>query len=207
MKLPNVDTHHDQKIIDVELNEIVNSMRCSSLSDEENKFIYDNLEVKRFSKGTLLLKEGQINRISYYLIKGCVREYFLNDGEEKTTAFYTAGESVFNGGDKINQNPSSVFWECATDCIMTLMTYEFEKEMFLRFPKTESECKIAVENEYSAYKKDVNKYLVCSPEERYLTLLKSKPEIFQLVPQYHIASYLGVKPESLSRIRNRMRLS
>ena len=199
--------NNKQEIIDEELNEIITNLGSSDLSQEENTFLIHNVEVKRVAKGSLLLKEGQIIKASYYLFKGCVREYYLNDGEEKTVAFYTAGEAPADEGDKKNKIPSSVFWECVSDCIISILPYELEKEMYQRFPRLESQCKTATENEFSNYKKNVNKYLASSAEERYLALLKTKPEIFQLVPLYHIASYLGVKPESLSRIRNRMRLS
>lgn len=191
---------------DLELQEIIESL-CSSTENtqEEKDFFREWIEVRRFKKGALLLREGQIINTSYYLFKGCIREYYLKDGEEKTVAFYTAGDIIMDGGSTLDNARSSVNWECACESIVSVFSIGVEKEMYRRFPRLESFCRMETERQYSNYKNAVNTYLSSSPEERYENLVKTRPEIFQLVPLYHIASYLGVKPESLSRIRNRLR--
>jgi len=176
-------------------------------SQEEKDFFALKIEVRKVKKGTLLLKQGQFIRASYHLFKGCIREFYYKDGEEKTVEFYTAGESLTDDSNKLTQVPSAVNWECVCDCIISVFTFEVEREMYQRFPRLESLCRKGIEKEYSQYKKAVNQYLSSSPVERYQNLLHTKPELFQLVPLYQIASYLGVKPESLSRIRNRLRSS
>jgi CRP-like cAMP-binding protein len=100
-----------------------------------------------------------------------------------------------------------VNWETASECIVSVFTHEVEKEMYRRFPRLESLCRMETEKHYSSFKKSLHHYLDSSPEERYENLIETKPELFQLVPLYHIASYLGVTPESLSRIRRRMKVS
>jgi CRP-like cAMP-binding protein len=192
---------------DLDVMEVINSLADVGDTQDEKDFFSETRDVRRVAKGTILLREGQINKTSYYLFKGCVREYHLKDGEEKTVLFYTAGETLSDEGDKIERLPSSVNWECVTDCIMSFFPYELEKEMYRRFPRLEAQCKMAAVKEYSNYKKEINNYLASTPGERYEHLIQTKPELFQLVPLYHIASYLGVKPESLSRIRNRLRVS
>lgn len=176
-------------------------------TQEEKDFFAERIEVKRVHKGVFLIKEGQLINTSYHLFKGCIREYYLKNGEEKTVGFYTAGDSLFDNANQSSRIPSAVNWECVCDCIISVFPYEAEKEMYRRFPRLESLCRMETEKQYSSYKKEVNHYLACTPEERYENLIKTKPELFQLVPLYHIASYLGVKPESLSRIRNRLRVS
>ncbi|SFH05816.1 Crp/Fnr family transcriptional regulator [Pedobacter insulae] len=196
------------KDLDQEVLEIKKSLISSDYNTQEEKdFFADKIIVKKVKKGELLLKEGQFIRNSYHLFKGCIREYYLKDGEEKTVSFYTAGDSLSYDVNKVNQVPSAVSWECVSECIISIYPYEVEMEVYRRFPRLESMCRIETERQYYNYKTEVNNYLSSSPNERYENLMKTKPEIFQFVPLYHIASYVGVKPESLSRIRNRLRTS
>lgn len=189
--------------IDQELAEVQKSLISSAYNTvEEKEFFAEKIQVKIVKKGELLLREGQIIKASYHLFKGCIREHYLKDGEERTAGFYTAGESLSGDG---NPAPSRVTWECVADSIVSVFTFEVEKEMFRKFPRLESMCRTETEKQYANFKSGINTFLDSTPEERYDNLLKEKPEIFQFVPLYHIASYLGVKPESLSRIRSRMR--
>ncbi len=193
---------------DLEVLEIMNSLVSSNQNTPEEKdFFAQKIVVKRVKKGVLLLKEGQSIQSSYHLFKGCVREYFLKDGEEKTVAFYTAGDNLTAEGNRLTQTPSKVSWECASECIISVFSFKVEKEMYQLFPRLETICRMETEKQYSNYKSNINTYISSSPEERYENLIQTKPELFQFVPLYHIASYLGVKPESLSRIRSRLRSS
>ncbi len=190
---------------DYEVLEIKKSLSSSNENTQEEKdFFAENIDVKRIKKGVYLLKEGQFLRSSYHVFKGCIREYYLKDGEEKTAAFYTAGDSLSDDGNTLTQVASSVNWVCMCECIISIYPFAVEKEMYKRFPRLESLCKMGNEKNYSNYRSSMNTYLSSSPVERYENLIKTKPELFQLVPLYHIASYLGVKPESLSRIRKRL---
>ena len=193
---------------DYEVLEIQNSLSSSNFNTQEEKdFFAKWINIKRVKKGVFLLKEGQHIRSSYLLFKGCIREYYLRDGEEKTVAFYTSGDSLSDGGSKLEEIPSSYNWVCMSECIVSIFPFTVEKEMYKRFPRSESKCRMETEKRLSNYKNTVNDYLSSSPAERYENLIKTKPELFQLVPLYHIASYLGVKPESLSRIRGRLSTS
>ncbi|TKC08244.1 Crp/Fnr family transcriptional regulator [Pedobacter polaris] len=196
------------KDLDQELLEIRKSLISSDYNTQEEKdFFAEKIIVKKVKKGEFLIREGQFIKASYHLYKGCIREYYLKDGEEKTVSFYTAGDSLSEEENTANRVPSAISLECVCECIISIFTFEVEKEMFRRFPRLESQCRVGAEKRYSNYKTEINNYLSSSPGERYENLMKTKPEIFQFVPLYHIASYLGVKPESLSRIRNRLRTS
>ncbi len=193
---------------DYEVLEIQNSLSNSNENTQEEKdFFAEWIKVKRVKKGVFLLKEGQMIRSSYHVFKGCIREYYLKDGEEKTVAFYTTGDSLSDDGNNLKEIPSTYNWECMCECIISIFPFAVEKEMYKRFPRLESLCRMGTQKKFSRYRNDISTYLSSSPAERYENLIKTKPELFQLVPLYHIASYLGVKPESLSRIRSRLRFS
>ncbi|NOT94245.1 Crp/Fnr family transcriptional regulator [Ferruginibacter sp.] len=192
--------------VDDEIMNVLNSEEYLNFSTkEEAEFIAEFTEVKKVEKGTLLLKEGKLATTWYYVYKGCIREYCLKDGEEITTEFYTAGDSLSDDTSKFSKSPSLLNWECVVDSIVSVVPFEVQLEMFKRFPRLERLCRIETEKKLGDFKVAVNNYNSSSPVERYDNLLKTRPEIFELVPLYHIASYLGVKPESLSRIRNRIR--
>ncbi len=189
-----------------EIMNVINSEEYLNITTkDEAEFISTYTEIKKVEKGTILLREGRIAKTCYHIFKGCIREYFVKDGEEITTEFYTAGDSLSDDASKLNQSPSLLNWECMIDCIVSVVPYELELEIYKRFPRLETLCRIEAEKKLGDFKLAANKYHFSTPEERYYNLLKTRPEIFELVPLYHIASYLGVKPESLSRIRNRIR--
>ena len=172
---------------------------------EEAEFIAEISEVREVKKGTLLQKAGKLATATYHVYAGCVREYCIKDDEEITTEFYTTGDNMCDDASKLNKVPSLLNWECVVDSTVCVVPFDKELELFKRFPRLESLCRIEAEKKLGDYKQAVNTYHSSSPEERYHHLLATRPAIFELVPLYHIASYLGVKPESLSRIRNRMR--
>jgi CRP-like cAMP-binding protein len=159
--------------------------------------------IKLFPKGTILLEEGKISNECYFIIKGCIRSFYNKDGEEKTTEFYTEEQAVIPSayGKKI---PSEYYVECIEDTIAGVGTPELETEVYRKFPQIESLNRALGEVIMAKYQDTLAEFKMASPEERYLALLKNRPDLIQRAPQHQIASYLGIKPESLSRIRKRI---
>ncbi len=184
----------------------INEMRCViAMSPEELQAIARDFPVKTLKKGTYLLKEGQIASKCFYIYKGLVREYYLMDGEARTTAFYLEGDSLSSNVSRMYKTPAKHYWECIEETTVSICTEIAQNELFRQFPRFESLCRIGVEEQFSQYQEAMAIYMISSPAERYLNLLKNKPELLDRVPQYQLASYIGVKPESLSRIRGRIR--
>jgi CRP-like cAMP-binding protein len=174
------------------------------LTGEEVQIIVDNSNIRFFKKGACLLREGQIASKCYLVLKGCVREYYLIDGEEKSTAFFTEGHSVNSFTSSTNNAPSKHFLVCAEDCILTVSDENLETEMCRLIPRLESIIRQEVEKETGKAKDEFARFVTSSPEERYMDLLKVRPDLLKRIPQHQIASFIGVTPESLSRIRKRM---
>jgi CRP-like cAMP-binding protein len=175
----------------------------TSLPDELIHILVENTVVQNFKKGTLLLKEGDRVTACYLILKGCIRSYILKDGEEKTIEFYTEEQSISPPGFGKNI-PSELYLECVEDTIVSAGTPEYEAAMFAKYPELESVCRTMSEEMASSYQTSFAEYKLSSAEERYLKLLKERPDLIQRVPQYQLASYLGIQPESLSRIRKRI---
>ncbi|MCJ8292704.1 MAG: Crp/Fnr family transcriptional regulator [Flavobacteriales bacterium] len=185
-------------------NEIIKYLsKYISLSEELTNLIIESTVIKKINKGTILLKEGDISNESYLVLNGCIRSFIVQDGDEKSIEFYTEEQAVLplSYGKKI---ASEHFLECIEDTIVTVNTPEHEKNMFKKFPQFDSVCRVMSEVIMSNFQNSFAFYRTATPEDRYLKLLNDRPDLAQRVPQYQLASYLGVKPETLSRIRKRL---
>lgn len=174
-----------------------------TLTDEEKSILTSLGLFHSFRKGSLLLEEGQKTQSSFFVLKGCIRTYYIIDGEEKTTAFYTEMEGI-TPHCVIDGSPSRYFISCVEDTILTISTTEMEEEVNRKFPKFEIMCKKLSEELLAKNSIDFDLFKTSSPEQRYLNLLQNRPDLLQRVPQHQLASYLGIKPQSLSRLRTRI---
>ncbi len=198
------DTHHHR--IDAELADVLLSYigQFAVLTPAEIDGILQQVQVKLFPKGDVLLREGQFANWCHFVLKGCVRQYYLVDGVEKTIHFYTEGEPITASEGTYSRQPSKYYLACIEDCILSVSTPEEANAMNSRSPQYETVCRIAAEDELANSHEKFASFIIHSPEERYLHLLQTRPDLIDRVPQYYLASYLGVAPESLSRIRKRI---
>jgi CRP-like cAMP-binding protein len=174
-----------------------------SLTEDEEKAITSLDIFRTVKKGTTLLKEGQKSNDGYFVLKGCIRTYYMIDGDEKTTAFYTEMEGL-TPHCAINKAPSEFYISCVEDTILIVTDPDTEADSFIKFPKFESLCRILSEDLLAKQQINFDAFKTSSPEQRYLNLLQQRPDLVQRVPQHQLASYLGIKPQSLSRLRARI---
>ncbi|NQZ75854.1 MAG: Crp/Fnr family transcriptional regulator [Ekhidna sp.] len=178
--------------------------KISTLNAEESEGLVESMQTKAFKKGEFLLRAGQLSVDTYFILEGCVREYILTDGEEKTTNFFTEEQWVISSNATASQNAANHNWICMEETTVVVGNEEQGQALFERFPRFETISRIIMEAAFAEQRNALASYYTDSPEQRYLKLQKSRPDLFQRIPQYHLASYIGVKPESLSRIRKRI---
>ena len=178
------------------------SKYVSLTEDEKNTIVSLDL-FRSVKKGTTLLKEGQTSKESYFVLKGCIRTYYVLNSEEKTTAFYTEMEAL-TPPCVINKTPSDYYVSCIEDSMLLVSNSDMEVEVNSKFPKFDIMCRKLSEEMLAKQRTDFDEYKTSSPEQRYLNLLQSRPDLIQRVPQHQLASYLGIKPQSLSRLRGRI---
>lgn len=173
------------------------------ITEELENAITESTFIKSYKKGTILLKEGAISNECYFILNGCIRSYFLKDGEEKTIEFYTEEQAV-TPSNYGNSSPSKYYLECLEDVIVSVGNPSLEKETFLKYPQLESLSRVIAEVVMANNQESFAEFKTSKPEERYLNMLKTRPDLIQRVSHHQIASYLGITPESLSRIRKRI---
>jgi CRP-like cAMP-binding protein len=154
---------------------------------------------------TTLLREGEISKRAYYIEKGCIRLWFNNNGKDITFQFFFEGEGVSSVESFRTSQPSLFSIETIEPCtILSITKKDFQKIL----DESPAIKQYIEENSFQRmiyYQKLFLSRIKDNPQKRYEELLKNFPQILQRVPQHYIASYLGITPVSLSRIRNRRR--
>ncbi len=174
------------------------------LTEEEILAITETSVIKTYPKGTVLLKEGEVSKECYFILSGLVREFHIRDGEEVTTNFYSEEQWVLSATSFISGAPANHYFTTLEETVVVVGGAEKEQELYARFPRFVEISKTIMEKGFAEQQNRMSLFLTSTPEERYLSLLDNSPKLIQRVPQYQLASYIGVKPESLSRIRKRL---
>jgi CRP-like cAMP-binding protein len=177
-----------------------------SFDQHELNAIIENTQIESFSKGTVILKKGEVCTRCYFVLTGCVRQYQIVNGEEKTTSFFTEGQASVLYSSYLEGSPSEYYLSCVEDCTLIVGTREQEQKLHKQFPKLEHLIHTLMPQDYSKVQDRLASLVNNSPEERYLILMKTQPELMGRVPLNQLASYIGVTPESFSRIRKRILL-
>ncbi|WP_461588890.1 Crp/Fnr family transcriptional regulator [Winogradskyella sp.] len=173
------------------------------LTDEEKSIVFRLSSIKEYKKGSILLSEGEVAKECYFLLDGGLMSYYIIDGENKITDFFLDQDSVIPLSYSTN-NPSEHYLECIEDSIIAIGTNERMEKILKSVPKLAKLAPEYLSDQLISQKVKYNQLKKLTPEERYKKLQSSSPHLLNRVPQYMIASYLGIKPETLSRIRNRI---
>ncbi|WNJ19629.1 Crp/Fnr family transcriptional regulator [Pontibacter sp. G13] len=178
--------------------------QISPLTVEEAEGIAQSMQTKTFQKGEYLLRQGQVSGSTFFILEGCVREYTVKDIEEQTTHFFTEGQWAISLNSFGTDQAATHNWVCVEKTTVVVGDEQQAQQLFQQFPRFETISRTIMEAAFSEQKAALTSYYTDTPEERYLKVLQQRPGLIQRVPQYHLASYIGVKPESLSRIRKRI---
>jgi len=173
------------------------------MTDSDMLQMVELMNVKVYPKNSYLVREGQMANKCYFVLKGIVRQYYNIDGAEKTTNFYMDGEPV-TSTFAIDTEPSQFCLICNEDTMVCEGNPGDDQKLLATMPQLQSINAKATETESMKIHDSLLDFKLLGPEERYLKLLRDRPQLIDRVPLYQLASYLGITPESLSRIRKRI---
>lgn len=173
-----------------------------SLADEA--VIQQLFHRKQYKKGDHLLAEGEICRHVIFIETGLVRYYINKDGEDRTNYFNKEGEFVCYYPSFLPKVPSNVNIQALEDSTVWMISYEGIQRFYKEVGQGERFGRLGIEAVFVDISAQMGSIYTDSPEMRYQKFLLHYPTIVQRIPQYYIASYVGVKPQSLSRIRKRI---
>ncbi len=154
-------------------------------------------------KGDFFLADGQLCKQVGFVVKGLMRYYINHDGEDKTYAFAQENDFVCNNESFIPQAPSTKIIQALEDCKILQISYDDLQTLYRSIKQGERFGRLVIEQVFIQTLQDLSSFYTDSPEYRYEKFVKKHPDLQQRISQYHIASYVGVKPQSLSRIRRR----
>lgn len=175
-----------------------------ALNDAEAAALREFAELRSYAKNELIFTEGSISNEIYFVTKGCVRLFYNVDGSDKTAFFYTQGKFICAGESYTFNLPAIENYQALEDTELIVLSKVAIEELLAISSRFEVIARIATENELITCQKMIASFITKSAEERYVDLLNNQGELFQRVPQQYIASFLGVSPETLSRIKARV---
>ncbi len=174
------------------------------LNEHEINLLKNAVEKRFYQKNELIFTEGKISDEIYFVTNGCVRLFYNVDGNDKTAFFYTEGQFICAGESYTFNIPAIENYQAIENTEIFVFRKSKIDTLLKEVPKFEVIARIATENELITCQKVIASFVTKSAEERYIDLLNTQGELFQRVPQQYIASFLGVSPETLSRIKNRI---
>ncbi len=173
------------------------------LSDKAWEAFAAHLEKKVYQKRDLVLREGEVCEFIAFAVEGIFRFYYLDEGDEKVTAFFFPGDFVSNYRSFLTGQPSDHHIEAMKEGVIFKINKAELSALYEQYPEIDRVGRLVAEHLYLTVAKRLDAFMFESPEDRYQELQSRNSKLLQEVPQYMLASYLGVKPETLSRIRSR----
>lgn len=181
-----------------------NIQNVITLSPPEVDIVKELFNEKPYKKGEFFLEEGRICKHVGFVTKGLFRYYINHDGEERTYGFSQENGFMCNYESFLPQTASSKNIQALEDSDVLIISYTDLQSFYAKVKEGERFGRIAIEAVFLQMLKDLSSFYTETPELRYELFLKNHADLQQRISQYHIASFVGVKPQSLSRIRRRI---
>ena len=182
--------------------------RVISLSPEEEEILISKIATRKYLKGQYLLQQGDICKFSGFIISGCTKTFFIDDeGQEHVIMFSIEDWWASDMGSFISQKPADFNVQCLENTEIIQLSWSNQDELLQEVPKLERFFRIIVERAFVSSQKRIVRNLSLNAKQRYLYFISQYPQLEQRIPQYLIASYLGITKEFLSKIKKELALN
>ncbi len=177
-----------------------------AFTQEEINTIRDHLTPKKLRKKQYLLQEGDVCKYIAFVEKGVLRSYSIDQkGSEHIVQFALEGWTISDLYSFLTGEPSTYNIDAIENCELVLISRAAQEELIRKIPRYETYVRLIITNAYISLQKRINSVISLPIEERYLNFIKQYPNIIQRVPQHMIAAFMGLTPETLSRVRSKLK--
>jgi CRP/FNR family transcriptional regulator, anaerobic regulatory protein len=176
----------------------------SFLTEADCNLFEPFLQTKQIKSKEILLQEGQTCKELGFINHGIFRMYYLSDGKEINTHFSFENEFVVNYDCFLQETPSRYYIQALEDSEIVTFNLQTLQKAYNQSQNWERFGRIMAEYSYKLTTKRVEGFMFMDAEQRYLEMMKETPHFLERVPLYHLASYLGIERESLSRLRKKI---
>ena len=190
----------------MEINKVIAHINQKvTLTESEEALLVSKLKTRTFLKGQYIVQAGDTSRFQTFILSGKIRTFYLDDkGNEHIVAFgiedwWIGDICSFNA-----QTPAEFHTQCLENTTVVQLSFEEMEQLYIDIPKLERYFRLIIQKAYGNVSKRIVRNHSMTAKERYLLFLESYPEIARRVPQYMIASYLGISKEFLSNIRKQI---
>lgn len=181
---------------------IVHIRKFIDLDESEAAIVLSHFKSESFKKKALLLKEGDICSTQFFILKGCLRLYIINEkGNEQTLQFGIENWWITDYMSLQNQRPTHFYIQAVENSEVLAIDIKLLDNLFVRLPKMERYFRLILQKSFAASQMRIKYLYTQSAEERYHFFNNLQPEFVQRIPQYMLASYLDFSAEFMSKIR------
>jgi CRP-like cAMP-binding protein len=181
---------------------LANVSKHITLTDEEKEYFIPILQPKKLRRRQYLVQAGEPCRYECFVTKGCLRQYYVDDkGLERILSFAVEDYWMSDMYGLITGQPALTNIDALEDCALILIEKNAFEELLVRVPKFERFFRIILQRAFVSHQRRIIENISLQADERYYRFVERYPALEQRLPQKQIAAYLGITPESLSRIR------
>ena len=175
------------------------------LSQEEKKILGSKVKFRSYLKGQYVVQQGDVCKYETFVLIGCLKTFYVDtEGQERIVMFAIENWWTSDLGSFINQTPADFNVQCLENSQVAQLSFEDLEQLYQDIPKLEHFFRIIIQKAFAASQKRIINGFSLSARERYLLFREQYPRLEQRVPQYMIASYLGMTAEFLSKIRSQL---